>query len=320
MSSLRDRYHSSVLETGKPSRQTLKTAISCVGRGLHSGLEVSLRLLPAPVGTGVMFRRTDLDAKVPARFDYVSDTKLCTVVSLPEDPRVAVGTVEHLMAAISACQIDDIIIEVDAPELPVLDGSAAPYMFLIESAGIVSHGGVRETIEILRTVQVRKGEAFAELRPHEQKFPSIGLELSVGIEFAAPAIGVQHFSCQLNHDDFATQLAAARTFTMASEIAALRQAGLAKGGSLANAIVVDGEKILNPEGLRWADEFVRHKMLDVVGDLALAGVALSGRFIGHCSGHALNNLLLRELFSSPDNYRVLQAPETEMLEMISAAA
>jgi UDP-3-O-[3-hydroxymyristoyl] N-acetylglucosamine deacetylase len=305
MSSLRDRYSWGGFELGPSQRHTLKSAIDCVGHGLHSGVEVRLRLVPAPSGSGIVFHRTDLDCKIPARYDHVSDTRLCTVVSLPGHPEISVGTIEHLMAALWASQIDDLIIEVSGPELPILDGSASPYLFLIQSAGVTEHGGERNYVEILRAVRVENGEAFAELRPHGAgAYGALGLDLSLAIDFAASAIGRQALSFSLTPENFAADLASARTFTLACEIDALKKAGLAKGGSLANAIVVDNAKVVNPEGLRWQDEFVRHKLLDVVGDLALTGAPLVGRFIGNRTGHALNNNLLRALFSDAGNYRI----------------
>jgi len=316
MSSLRDR---SDFTSHAAPRLTLKAPIACVGRGLHSGADVHVKLRPAPAGTGIVFHRTDLGAKIPARFDLVTDTRLCTVVSLPERPEARVGTIEHLMAAISASRIDDLIIDVDAAELPILDGSSAPFLFLIESAGIAEHGGAREVLEILRPVRVAQGEAFAELRPRHPDAQAC-LEMSLAIEFPSPAIGRQALNLRLSPESFAQELAAARTFTMAAEIEGLRKAGLAKGGSLANAIVVDGENVMNPEGLRWPDEFVRHKMLDVVGDLALAGAPISGRFVGQRTGHAINNLLLREVFSDSANYRLTRAPLVGAAMHMAAAA
>jgi UDP-3-O-[3-hydroxymyristoyl] N-acetylglucosamine deacetylase len=305
MSSLRDRHNVPGLHTAGVPRRTLKSAISCVGHGLHGGLPVEVKLLPAAPGTGIMFRRVDTNtgsaAEIPAIFDNVTDTKLCTVLSAPGHAGVRIGTVEHLMAALSAARIDDLIVEVDAAELPIFDGSASAFSFLIESAGVVEHGSLRETIEILRPVRVEQDGAFAELLPHE--FGGDGFDLALTIDFSAAAIGAQSFALSLTAEHFATELAAARTFTLASEVEALRKAGLAKGGSLRNAIVVDDAKVLNPEGLRWNDEFVRHKMLDVVGDLALAGAPIRGRFRGHRTGHALNNLLLRTLFSDLANFR-----------------
>jgi UDP-3-O-[3-hydroxymyristoyl] N-acetylglucosamine deacetylase len=291
----------------------LKAAISCVGHGLHGVAEVRLNLAPAPAGTGIVFHRTDLDVRIPARFDHVSDTRLCTVVSVGA---ARVGTIEHLMAALAAARVDDALIEVDAPELPIFDGSAAPFLFLIESAGVVEHGGVRESLEILRTVRVEQGEAFAELRPHG--VGGAGFELSLGISFAAGAIGAQAYQFTLSEERFAAEIAPARTFAMRSEIEALRKAGLAKGGSLANAVVVDGDAVLNPEGLRFADEFVRHKLLDAVGDLYLAGAPIAGRFVASRTGHALNNQLLRALFADQANYRLVRGSVTGLLQLSAA--
>jgi UDP-3-O-[3-hydroxymyristoyl] N-acetylglucosamine deacetylase len=306
------------MDGGAP-RRTLKAAIDCVGRGLHGGADVHLTLRPAAPHAGIVFHRTDLHVAIPARYDLVSDTRLCTVVSLPAQPAARVGTIEHLMAALSACRIDDLIVEIDAPELPILDGSAAPFMFLIESAGITEHGGTREFIEVLCPVSVGYGDAFAELRPHHGAY-ELGLELALAIDFSAAAIGRQALTLALTSQNFATELASARTFTQAAEVEALRAAGLARGGSLANAIVVDGDKILNPEGLRFADEFVRHKMLDVVGDLALAGAPISGRFIGNRTGHGLNNQLLRAMFADAANYRLVRVPHVGAPMSMAAAA
>jgi len=322
MSSLRDRAGFVGFESGASfgaaPRRTLKAAIDCVGRGLHGGMDVHLTLRPAPAHAGIVFHRTDLNISIPARYDLVSDSRLCTVVSLPGHAQARVGTIEHLMAALAACGIDDLVIDVNAPELPILDGSAAPFLFLIESAGITEHGGAREIVQILRPVRVEQGEAFAELRPHHGAYGS-GLELSLAIEFSAAVIGRQALNLSLTAQNFAAELGPARTFTQAAEVEALRAAGLARGGSLANAIVVDGDKILNPEGLRFPDEFVRHKMLDVIGDLALGG-AISGRFIGNRTGHALNNQLLRNLFANAEKFRLVRAPHVGAPMSMAAAA
>ena len=288
-------------------QHTLKSPIHCVGVGVHSGLRVSLVLRPAAPGTGIVFRRTDLDNSpsnrdIPARFDFVSDTRLCTVLSDPAAPARAIGTVEHLMAALSGAGIDNARIELDGPEVPILDGSAAPFLFLIRCAGTVAQPAPRGRIEILRPVRVSDGDAFAELLPPS----AMGhgrFDMAMSIDFDAPAIGRQALSLTLSEDSFRTELAEARTFALASDIARLHEAGLARGGSLENAIVVDGEKVLNPGGLRMADEFVRHKLLDAVGDLALAGAPIAGRFVAHRSGHALNNRLLRALFADASAWR-----------------
>lgn len=313
MSSLRERYSLAAAITAPAARRTLKAAISAVGCGLHSGKEVTMTLKPAPVNAGIVFHRTDLGLSIPARFDLVTDTRLCTLIA---DGEAKVGTIEHLMAALMAAGIDDLVVEVDAPELPVFDGSAEPFLFLIESAGVIEHGGLRERLEILRPVRVEHNGAFAELRPHNEG--GTGFDVSLAIEFAAAAIGAQAYNFRLSTDGFADEIARARTFTQLGEIEALRKAGLARGGSLANAIVVDDARIMNPEGLRYADEFVRHKLLDVIGDLALAGAPITGRFVGSRTGHALNNQLLRALFADQANYRMVNGAMTVPLQLTAA--
>ena len=301
--------------------RTLKAAIDCVGVGVHTGQRVTVALQPAAPGTGVVFCRTDLggglDADVPARFDHVSDTRMCTVLAPADRPDTRIGTVEHLMAAFAGCGVTDCRVALDGPELPILDGSAAPWVFLLDCAGFVEHGGGRR-IEVLRTVRVDDGEAYAELRPGS------GLTFALSIAFEAAAVGRQALTIDLDELAFRRDLASARTFAFTSEIAALRAAGLARGGSLRNVIVVDGARVLNPGGLRMPDEFVRHKMLDVIGDLALAGAPLQARFIGHRTGHTLNNRLLRELFASPANWRLVetlgQSWETTPLEAAAMPA
>jgi UDP-3-O-[3-hydroxymyristoyl] N-acetylglucosamine deacetylase len=295
------------VETGR--RTTLKAPIGCVGIGLHSGLRASLTLRPASAGTGIVFRRTDLGLDLPARFDWVGDTRLCTALVMPGQPEARVGTIEHVMAALSACGVDDAIVEVDGPEVPIMDGSAAPFLFLIDCAGTTSTLLPRSVIEVLKTVRVSEGEgpsaAWAELAPTATP----GFEASLAIEFANTAIGRQALTLRVTENSFRALLADSRTFTLAEDVTKLRSIGLAQGGSLANAVVVDGPMVLNPGGLRHADEFVRHKLLDVVGDLALAGAPLRARFSGERSGHALNNRLLRAVFADATAWRWQEAAE-----------
>ena len=289
------------LVSSTPGEQrTVKSAICCTGTGLHSGRKVRVSLHPAAADTGIIFRRTDLDLDLPARFDLVCDTRLCTVLGLPGQPDARVGTVEHLMAALAASGIGNVIVELDGPELPVLDGSAEPWCFLIECAGVAVLEAPLTEVEVLRPVRVEEGEGFAELRPGTAGC----LELSLAIEFDAVAIGRQALNMTLRGDAF-REIARARTFAQAHEIAGLQAAGLARGGTLDNAVVVDGASVLNPCGLRMPDEFVRHKLLDAVGDLALGG-ALRGRFIGHRSGHGLNNRVLHALFADAANFRLVR--------------
>jgi UDP-3-O-[3-hydroxymyristoyl] N-acetylglucosamine deacetylase len=283
-----------VAELATWRQQTLKAPIGCVGVGLHSGLRVNMTLRPARAGHGIVFRRTDLGIEIPARFDHVVDTRLATVLGL-DDGTARVGTVEHLMAALAGSLIDNVVVEVDGPELPILDGSAAPYQFLLDCAGSVEQDAPRTVIHINRRVHVSEGDAFAEFRPASPG--RTHLHMAMSIDFSAAAIGRQALSLELTPETFRRELARARTFTLVQEIDQMRAAGFARGGSLDNAVVVDQARVLNPAGLRMPDEFARHKLLDAVGDLALAGAQISGRFIAHRSGHALNNRLLRALFS-----------------------
>lgn len=287
-------------------RRTLKAPIGCVGDGLHTGRRMSLTLHPAAAGAGIQFRRTDLGVDIPARFDFVTDTRLCTTITAPTAPEARVGTIEHIMAALAGAGIDDAIIEMDGPEVPILDGSAAPFLFLIDCAGIATSAAPRQMIEVLRPVRVEDAQgAFAELRPNTEAAFDAVLE----IDYPNTAIGHQSLNFRLTPEAFRANLADSRTFGLAEDVGRLHQAGLALGGSLENAVVVDGMTILNPGGLRHADEFIRHKMLDVVGDLALAGAPLRAHFSGSRSGHALNNQLLRALFADPNAWRWVGSAE-----------
>lgn len=297
------------VETGR--RRTLKAPIGCVGTGLHSGHRAALTLRPAEAGRGIVFRRTDLGIEIPALFDRVTDTRLCTAIGEGE---ARIGTIEHVMAALAGTGIDDAIVEVDGPEVPIMDGSAAPFVFLIDCAGIATTAAPRTVVEVLKPIRVEDPTgAFAELRPAQEAAFDIDLE----IDFPNTAIGRQALGLRLTPRAFREALADARTFTLAEDVARLRSVGLAQGGSLANAVVVDGPMILNPGGLRRPDEFVRHKILDVVGDLALAGTPLRGRFRGSRSGHALNNRLLRALFADEAAWRFAGLPV--MVEGVSAS-
>ena len=295
--------HSIPLHATPTIQRTLKAPIDCVGTGLHSGQHVRLELQPAPPGTGLLFRRADLGRDIPARFDHVLDTRLCTVLGLPDDPAVRVGTVEHVLAALAGAGIHNAVVQVDGPEVPILDGSAESFLFLIDCAGVVEQSELVNAIEVMRPVRVADGDAFAELRP-----AAFGLDMALSIDFDAAAIGRQALTLRLTPESFRAELARARTFTLAGEVERLRAVGLARGGSLDNAVVVDGARVLNPGGLRMADEFVRHKLLDAVGDMALAGAPLRARFVAHRSGHALNNRLLRALFADAANWRLAPAP------------
>jgi UDP-3-O-[3-hydroxymyristoyl] N-acetylglucosamine deacetylase len=295
-----DRY--SPQDLGR--RRTLKAAIGCVGVGVHSGQRVSLSLQPGKPGTGIVFRRQDLGGlELAAHWDNVVDTRLCTVLGDLDRPELRIGTVEHVMAALAGCGIDDAVVELDGPEVPILDGSAAPFVFLIDCAGTTTRAGRNEVFEVLRPIRVQEGDAWAELTPNGgDRF-----EASFEIEFGAGAIGRQRCVERLTPHAFRTGLADARTFALAEDVERLRAAGLALGGNLTNAVVVEGDRVLNPGGLRRPDEFVRHKLLDAVGDLALAGAPLRARFTGYRSGHALNNRLLRSLFADRSAWRLVSA-------------
>lgn len=276
---------------------TLKQPMTAQGVGLHTGQKVTLTLNPAPVDHGIVFQRTDLPGqpKVPALWDRVTDTKLCTLVSEKE---ASVGTIEHIMAALRAANVDNVLITLDGPEVPIMDGSAEPFSFMITCAGMEMQNAAKRRIRILKPVRVMEGDKSAEFYPSERS--SFGFE----IDFNHPQIGRQERMLTLVNGNFPSQIARARTFGFANEVEFLRKNGLARGGSLDNAIVLDQEKILNQDGLRFPDEFVRHKILDAVGDLYLAGLPIQGHYRGVKAGHALNNQLLRTLFADPTAYQV----------------
>ncbi len=294
---------------------TLGDSISCTGVGLHSGSEVSMTLCPAPANTGIQFRRTDVDVDdiVSARFDSVVDTQLGTTVA--NEAGVRVLTIEHLMAAFAGCGIDNAIVELNAEEVPIMDGSAAPFVFLIECAGSRELGTPRRVLRIKRPVRVGDTNRYATLTPADE------FHVDLVIDFPSAVIGRQHHEVRLVNGAFKSELARARTFGFLKDVETLQAMGLARGGSLDNSIVVDGDMVLNDDGLRCDDEFVRHKLLDVVGDLATAGWFIEGHFEGALTGHALNNELLQAVFSDPDNYEITEArlPEAGFKAAASAA-
>jgi len=286
---------------------TLNSATVCAGIELHGGNHTRLAMRPAPVGTGLVFVRTDVtdrDNRIRVEPDAVSDVKNCT--TLKNAAGVEVSTIEHLLAALAASGIDNLIMELDGRELPALDGSAEPFLKLIERVGLKRQEAPRRYVEVLQPVEVRKGKAFARI------VPATRLELSVSIDFEDKAIGQQKVEIVPDVRAFRDRLASARTFARLHEVAALQAAGLSKGGSLENAIIVDGDKVLNPEGLRFADEFVRHKALDLLGDLYLGGPIL-GRVETHASGHGLNHNLLMALYGTPEAWRFVSMNGEELL-------
>ncbi|HUA76018.1 MAG TPA: UDP-3-O-acyl-N-acetylglucosamine deacetylase, partial [Acetobacteraceae bacterium] len=254
-------------------QRTLLKPIGCTGVGLHSGVRLEMELSPAPADSGIVFYRSDVGVEIPAHVTSVSDTRLATQLAASEAPEVRIGTVEHLLAAFAALGVDNARVSLDGPEVPVLDGSAAPFVFLVDCAGLTDLDAPRRELTILRPVTAAEGDAFVELLPHDAPGLTMpGLTMEVSIDFAQPAIGHQALSLALTEATFRREIAAARTFTTADAIDGLRAAGLARGGSLENAVVVENARILNPAGLRMPDEFVRHKLLDAVGDLSLAGL------------------------------------------------
>jgi UDP-3-O-[3-hydroxymyristoyl] N-acetylglucosamine deacetylase len=294
---------------------TVKHHVRCSGVGLHSGVLTHMALSPAPIGTGVVFRRMDHSgpaAYVAARYDRVVDTRLGTTIS--NDYGVKVATIEHLMAAIAGAGLTNVFVDIDGPEVPIMDGSAAPFVFLIECAGLLVQSAHQQALRIRERVVVTEGDKWAELLPGD------GFHAEIGIAFASAAIGAQTLTFTFDTNGFKSQIARARTFGFRHEVEQLQAAGLALGGSLANSIVVDGDTVLNDGGLRFADEFVRHKLLDVVGDLSLAGWPLQGFFRGHKTGHTLNNKLLRELYSRRSAWEMVTLRDGQSAETLRKLA
>lgn len=279
---------------------TLKSSIGFVGTGLHTGRPVRMTIRPASAEYGIWFRRLDVsgrDALVPARYDAVIASELSTKIA--NEAGVEVSTVEHVMAALAGTGVHNALIELDGPEVPIMDGSAAAFVKGILSRGLRLLDAPVRAIEVLKPVTVRRGEATATLSP------SFGLEMSFEIDFADRIIGHQEMTLDMANGTFVHELCDSRTFCRNADVEAMRDRGLILGGTLENAVVVDGDAVLTPGGLRHSDEPVRHKMLDALGDLALAGAPLLARYDGHRAGHALTNQLLRALFADPDAFRMV---------------
>lgn len=288
-------------------RTTVAPAI-IAGVGVHTGDRVRLAVRPAAEGTGIVFVRTDItdrDNRIPVSGEAVVDARLNTMIE--NSAGVRLSTIEHLMAAFAALGISNAVIEVDGPELPILDGSALQFVQLLDRAGFRRQSAPVRYIEILEPIRVQDGDKSAALLPCDR------YEMRFEIDFPTPVIGNQVVDFVVDEDTFRTEIMAARTFGFAHEVEALRRAGLARGGSLENAVVVDGDQILNPGGLRMEREFVRHKALDAIGDLYVLGAPLLGRYEGVKAGHAINNLLVRELLANPQAWReVTRVPEMAM--------
>jgi len=281
-------------------QRTLRNSVKATGVSLHTGEKVYMTLKPAPVDTGIVFRRTDLDPvlELPARAENVGDTTLSTTLVVGSE---RVSTVEHLLAALAGLGIDNAYIDLSAPEVPIMDGSAGPFVFLIQSAGVLEQQAAKKFIRIKRKITVEDGDKVASLLPFD------GFRVSFTIDFDHPVFRdrTAHAELDFSSASFVREVSRARTFGFIHEIEYLRSRGLARGGSVDNAIVVDEYRILNQEGLRFEDEFVRHKVLDAVGDLYLLGYSLLGEFRAYKSGHALNNAALRALLAQPDAWEMV---------------
>ena len=292
-------------------QRTLKNVIRATGVGLHTGKKVLLTLRPASANTGIIFRRVDLDpaVEIPAKPKYVGDTSLST--TLVKD-NIRISTVEHLLSALAGFGIDNVFVDLTADEVPIMDGSAGPFVFLIQSAGIVEQNAAKKFLRIREKVRVDKDEKWAMFEPFD------GFKVGFSIEFDHPVFNQNncHAEIDFSTTSFVKEVSRARTFGFMRDVELLRQKNLVLGGSLDNAVVVDDYRVLNEDGLRYADECVKHKILDAIGDLYLLGHSLIGAFKGHKSGHALNNTLIRELLLNEDAWELVSF-ETEYKAPIS---
>ncbi len=292
-------------------QRTIKQAISTKGVGLHSGRRVEITLRPAQPNTGIVFHRTDLPQVVdlPARADAVGDTRMASVL---QQGSVRVSTVEHLMSALAGLGVDNLHVDLNAEEVPIMDGSAGTFVYLLRSAGLQEQSAAKRFIRVLKSVEVREGDGpaakWARLEPHD------GFALSFSIDFRHPAINSTANRAEVDFatDSYVKTIARARTFGFASEVEALRSMGLARGGSLDNAIVMDEYRVLNSDGLRYDDEFVKHKILDAIGDLYLAGQPLVARYVACKSGHSLNNQLVRALLAQQDCWETVTYESSQL--------
>jgi UDP-3-O-[3-hydroxymyristoyl] N-acetylglucosamine deacetylase len=281
-------------------QRTLKNCIKATGVGLHSGKKVLVTLRPAPAHSGIVFRRVDVTpaVEIPARAENVGDTRLSTSLAKGE---VRIATVEHLLSAFAGLGIDNAYVDVSAPEVPIMDGSAAPFVFLIQSAGIEEQSAPKQFVRIKRPVAVEDGDKWARLEPFD------GFKVSFSIDFDHPLFDetIKFAEVDFSTTSFVKEVSRARTFGFLKEVEMLREKDLALGGSLQNAVVIDDYRVLNEDGLRYEDEFVRHKILDAIGDLYLLGHGLIGAFRGHKSGHALNNRLLQRLLADKSAWELV---------------
>jgi UDP-3-O-[3-hydroxymyristoyl] N-acetylglucosamine deacetylase len=280
-------------------QQTIAESISCTGIGLHSGLPVQLSLRPARVGSGIVFVRTDLDpvVEIAVRSTSVSSTRYATTL---RNGVATIGTVEHLLAALYGLEIDNLRVEVTGPELPILDGSAASYVYLIRSAGIFSQRESRKVLQVRKRIVVRDGARSISIEPAR------GLRISYAVDFSHPSIGRQEIQMEADPTQFEREISAARTFGFLNEVKGLWKSGFARGGSLDNAVVLDDHGVMNADGLRWPDEFVRHKVLDLFGDLATLGIRVQGHVRVERGGHSIHQKLVREILECKDRWRVYE--------------
>ncbi|MAE52462.1 MAG: UDP-3-O-[3-hydroxymyristoyl] N-acetylglucosamine deacetylase [Micavibrio sp.] len=283
-------------------QKTLEKSVTCKGVGLHSGSKITMDLCPAEPGTGIAFVRTDVtdrDNIIPVIYDNVVDTRLCTVIA--NDDGVSVGTIEHVMSALRAMNIDNVIIKIDGAEVPIMDGSALPFVDMINEGGIRLQDAPKVSIKVLREVRYEEDGKWVSLKPSDvASFEGV-------IDFEQPVIGQQKYTISLLNGNFLHDIAGARTFCFEQEVEMMRAAGLARGGSLDNAIVLTDTSVINEDGLRYDDEFIRHKLLDAIGDIYLAGAPVIGAYESYKAGHYMNNKLLHALFADTDNYEIVRA-------------
>ncbi|MCU7844766.1 MAG: UDP-3-O-acyl-N-acetylglucosamine deacetylase [Candidatus Thiodiazotropha sp. (ex Monitilora ramsayi)] len=294
--------------TRNVEQRTIKQGASFVGIGLHTGRKTTLTVRPSHDTGGIFFLRTDVESGnglIAARWYNVSDTTLSTTIT--NNHGVSVSTIEHLMAALMGCGIDNALIEIDGPEVPIMDGSAEPFTSTFEKYGTVSIQAPRNAIWIQQPIEVCEGDKYALILPYPKQ------RITLSIDFPQAAIGSQTYSIELENEAFLDNIARSRTFGFTEQIKQLQRRGMAKGGSLKNAILVDGGQVINPEGLRFKDEFVRHKVLDAFGDLSLAGVPIIGHYYAHKAGHSLNKRLIQKLFESRAAWTYITVNEYEQM-------
>jgi len=276
-------------------QRTLDHSIRCSGIGLHSGRKIQLVLHPAAEDTGITFVRSDLGVEIPAKAEFVTDTRLCTTIG---HEKAQISTIEHLLSAFAGLGVDNARIEVSGPEVPIMDGSSAPFVFLIQCAGVREQSKAKKVLRVLKRVEVEEGDKRCAL------YPAGGFKISYLLDYDHPLLRKRKVAIDFAHQAYTREISRARTFGFLHEVEAMRSAGLARGGSLDNAVVLSGDEVMNEEGLRYEDEFVRHKILDALGDLYTAGLQLQGKVTAYKSGHHVNNLLLQALLADETAYQV----------------